>query len=416
MAEIENDPGMVEEIQDALFEEKEPEPSLINAIFLITGTCIGAGMLALPFVTAYSGFLPALLIGFISWIFMMATGLLFLEATLWMPDGANVISLSRHFLGRTGQWIGAVLFLFLYLCLMVSYIDEGSALFGSFMSSYISPLESTLQLIFFSVIFGALVLVGTQIVGKVNGLLVLGLVLSYFLIVVAGIGSVEAPLALRADWSLWYMAAPTLFSAYGYHNILPTLSTYLKRDTKKLRIAVIVGTTIPFIVYTLWQLLIIGAVPVEHISQIQGLQVRSWELLGLATDSVLLKALGKAFAFFAIVTSLLGVALSMVDFLGDGLKVKRSGLTRVFLTMAVFIPPTIFASTYPGIFVEAIGVAGGIGEAILNGIMPVLMVYVGRFKMGLPPIYRFPFERTTLSAFIVFTLLIMFIEIRHLMS
>lgn len=416
MPKDQSETEVTDEIQDALFEEEEPEPSLINAIFLITGTCIGAGMLALPFVTAYSGFLPAFLMGFISWLFMMATGLLFLEATLWLPDGANVISLSRHFLGRTGQWIGATLFLFLYLCLMVSYIDEGSALFGSFVASYISPIESSIQLILFSLVFGAIVLIGTQVVGRVNGILVLGLVVSYLLIVVAGIGGVQAPLALRSDWSLWYVAAPTLFSAYGYHNILPTLSTYLKRDAKKLRIAVLVGTTIPFIVYTLWQLLIIGAVPLEHISEIQSLKIRSWELLGLATDSILLKALGKAFAFFAIVTSLLGVALSMVDFLGDGLKVKRSGLTRVLLTLAVFIPPTLFASTYPGIFVEAIGVAGGIGEAVLNGIMPVLMVYVGRFKMGLNPIYRFPLERTTLFAFLLFTLMIMYIEIRHLLS
>lgn len=402
-------------MQDDLIESNYT-PSLLSAILLITGTCIGAGMLALPFVTAFSGFLPAFLIGLASWLFMMATGLLFLEATLWLPDGANVISIARHFLGKTGQWIGAILFLFLYLCLMVSYIDEGSSLFQSFSNAVFPSIEQPILLGIFSLIFGLLVLIGTQVVSSVNRYLVFGLVASYILILILGIKNVKAPHVQRADWSLWYIAAPTLFSAYGYHNILPTISTYLKRDPKKLRQAVIIGTTIPFVVYTLWQLLIIGSVPVEHIDTITSMKVRSFELLGLATNSMFLKILGQSFAFFAIVTSLLGVALSMVDFLGDGLQVKRSGLTRVFLTAAVFIPPTLFASTYPGIFVEAIGIAGGIGEAILNGAMPILMVWVGRYKMGLTPIYNFPFERIVLSMLMLFTLLIMGIEIMHLFS
>lgn len=402
-------------MQDDLI-EKEYTPSLLSAILLITGTCIGAGMLALPFVTAFSGFIPAFLIGFVSWLFMMVTGLLFIEATLWLPDGANVISIARHFLGRTGQWIGAILFLFLYLCLMVSYIDEGSALFASFSNFIFPPFEHSLLLVIFSSIFGLLVLIGTRVVSSVNRYLVFGLVASYILIILLGVKNIRAPLVQRADWNLWYITAPTLFSAYGYHNILPTLSTYLKRDAKKLRQAVIIGTTIPFIVYTLWQLLIIGSVPVEHIDTIKSMQVRSSELLTLATNNSYLRILGHAFAFFAIVTSLLGVALSMVDFLGDGLSVKRSGWTRVFLTAMVFIPPTVFASTYPGIFVMAIGIAGGIGEAILNGAMPILMVWVGRYKMGLNPVYRFPLERVALSFLLLFTFLIMGIEIMHLYS
>jgi Tryptophan/tyrosine permease family len=55
-------------------ETKGTENQLINAISLVAGTTVGAGILALPSVAIESGFFPssAALIG--SWVFMVTTG------------------------------------------------------------------------------------------------------------------------------------------------------------------------------------------------------------------------------------------------------------------------------------------------------------------------------------------------------
>lgn len=55
-------------------ETKGTESQLLNAISLVAGTTVGAGILALPSVAIESGFFPssAALIG--SWIFMVTTG------------------------------------------------------------------------------------------------------------------------------------------------------------------------------------------------------------------------------------------------------------------------------------------------------------------------------------------------------
>jgi tyrosine-specific transport protein len=74
----------------------------------------------------------------------------------------------------------------------------------------------------------------------------------------------------------------------------------------------------------------------------------------------------------------------MVVFFGDGLSIEnRKGLPRLGLTALVFIPPAVFAHYNPGVFISAIGLAGGIGEAVLNGFLPIAMVWVGRYKMKL---------------------------------
>ena len=52
---------------------------LIGGTLLITGTAVGVGMLALPVATGPGGFLPAVTIYIICWLFMLCTGLLLLE-------------------------------------------------------------------------------------------------------------------------------------------------------------------------------------------------------------------------------------------------------------------------------------------------------------------------------------------------
>ena len=93
---------------------------VISGTFLIAGTMIGAGMLGLPLVTGVAGFFPGILITLAVWFFMYCTGLLFLEVTLWMPDGSNVLSISGRFFGKGGRLLSGGMFIFLYYCLMIA--------------------------------------------------------------------------------------------------------------------------------------------------------------------------------------------------------------------------------------------------------------------------------------------------------
>ena len=76
---------------------------ILSGSLLVTGTAIGAGMLALPVATCLGGFVPAIFIYLACWLFMAATGLLFLEICLWMPEDANIVSMSTHLLGPAGD-------------------------------------------------------------------------------------------------------------------------------------------------------------------------------------------------------------------------------------------------------------------------------------------------------------------------
>lgn len=389
----------------------EKTGTLWGGALLIAGTTMGAGMLALPIVSGMAGFYPSLVINIASWFFMMATGLLFLEATLWLPDGANVLSISKHLLGPFGQWIGGAFFLFLYYCLMVSYLAGGSLLVHQLLDF---TGDRTTGFWLFTLSFMLIVFWGAHFVDRVNGILMLGFFISFALLVFLGAGNVQKAFLAYQNWALMLPAAPVLFSAYGYHNIIPSLATYLKRNQRTLRIAIIIGTAIPFICYTLWQWIVLGVIsqPMIEAARLEGLPAT--EMLSTLTGHPFLSTAALFFGFFALVTSLLGVALSMVDFLGDGLQVKREGFSRLLLCFLVFAPPAIFSFLRPDVFIEALGVAGGIGEAFLNGLLPIALVVSGRYILRLPSTAMIPGGRPLLFLLAIFAFLIMGFEVAHL--
>ena len=95
---------------------------VIGGTLLVGGTAIGAGMLALPVVTGFGGFLPATVIYLICYLFSAATGLLLLEVCYWMPQDANIVSMAKLLLGPFGK-IGAwILYLFLFYSLTIAYV------------------------------------------------------------------------------------------------------------------------------------------------------------------------------------------------------------------------------------------------------------------------------------------------------
>lgn len=394
-----------------------PKGSLLSAILLVSGTCIGAGMLALPLVTAHAGFFPAMAVNALCWLFMLATGLLFLEATLWMEDGANVLSMAERFFGKTGKWVGGLSFLFLYYCLMVAYLAGGTPLLSGFLHQMTGlSISHGLGCLLFALLFGAIVFLGTRAIDRVNGLLMGSLVLSYFLMLAIGTTEIQPHLLARSIWPISLLALPTLFSAYGYHNIIPSLCTYLKRDEKKLRYGILLGTTIPLFVYGLWQWLVIGSIPIEALQEAAAQGTPIGHILQSLTNPWIGR-IALFFSFFAIVTSLLGVGMSMVDFLGDGCKLqKREGIARLLLCLAVFLPPAFFAAKDPKIFYDALAYAGGFGEAILNGLLPIGLVWLGRYHLNLPSEYRLPGGRATLIVLLLITLLVIGLECAHVLS
>lgn len=393
--------------------------SVLGGILLVSGCCIGAGMLGLPVFSAVAGFVPSVLMLIISWLFMVATGLLLLEVNLAFDTEVNIITMAGKTLGAAGKIVGWVGFLYLFYALMVAFISGSGELSSDFIFENsgvrVPPIACSFGL---CVVFGIFLFLGTRAVDLFNRVMILGLALSYVLLIATGFPHVNYENLLHRDWTVAALVLPTMIISFGYHNLIPSLSNYLHKDLKRLRIIIVVGTAVPLVIYLLWITLLLGIVPVDG----EG-GFRAALNAGEMATQTLRNAVGSAWvttavhylAFFSIVTTLLAVGLSFVDFLADGLHVKKDRKGKFLLCLLTLAPPFIFAAVYPKLFFAALNYAGGFGAVLLFGILPAAMVWSERYRHPNPRATRIvPGGKAVLVLVMIFACVIIGLQLGEL--
>lgn len=367
-------------------------------------------MLGLPVLTATAGFQPSMIMLVLCWLFMMVTGLLLLEVNLWYDDEVSIVSMAERTLGTPGKVVSWLVYLFLFYSLMVAFVAGSGAFFAEIVNDGFGfSIPRWVGNFGFAGLFAVIVYFGTGSVDWVNRLLMAGLIGAYFLMVGAGSGHVRAEYLAHHSWSAALFVIPAMVTSFGYHNLIPSLTYYLGKNRARLRTAVIVGSSIPLLVYVVWQWLLLGMVPLEGEGGLREALEQgemATQALRRAVGAAWIVDIAEAFSFFAIVTSYLGVALSFVDFLADGLRVKKTPQSRVMLCGMVLAPPLVMALANPGIFLVALTYAGGFGAVVLFGILPALMVWRGREGIGQGQARLVPGGRVTLAIIVTISVMI----------
>ena len=353
----------------------------LGAIFLIAGCCIGAGMLGMPVITGPSGFIPSLVAFILSWQFMLVTGVILLDLYLSVSDKkVNLITLAKTTLGVKGKIITWVLFAFLFYALMTAYVAGSAQLLASFVKDFFGfEISHALACILFTVATYLIITKGVDSVDVWNRRFMYGLFLCYVLLIAFATPHVSTSGLSYSNWGRVPMTFPVLIVTFGYHNLLPSLISYLNRDRKKLIFSIFIGSLIPLIVYVIWQSIIFGLVPVDKmnewvIANAQGELVT--QVLQDVIGNSAVVFISQTFALFAIATSFLPVSLSFLDFLRDGLSNQHRKPKTELLGILVLVPPLLITLIDPSIFLQALGFAGGFCAVILFGILPCVMCWI----------------------------------------
>ncbi len=350
----------------------------LGAIFLVAGTSIGAGMLALPVTTSLAGFFPTLFTLFFSWLYLTTTAFILLEVNLAFEGKVNLTSLAEKTLGNLGKFLCWSAYLLLLYCLTAAYL-AGSAPFFSFLFSYFvsTPLSSELVSSGFLLLFGTCVYLGTRFVDLLNRFFLLGLLLSYFFLIFFLPYQVHKDLLFHTDYKALFIGVPVMITSFGFHIVIPSLTQYLHRNKKKLRLALFLGSLIPLCVYFIWEFLVLGVVPLQGengLLQAYHKAEPATVYIAKTVKSSSVQLAAPFFSFFAIVTSFLGVTLSLFDFLLDGLKLTKTRANRIRVWCFTFIPPLFFVLFYQKAFLSALQYAA-IFVVILLAILPALMAW-----------------------------------------
>jgi tyrosine-specific transport protein len=387
-------------------------PRIIGGILLVAGTTVGAAMLAFPVTTGLAGLIPSLLLFLLCWIYLTYTAFLFIEAALWFKKEVNLISLARQTLGRVGVIGTWCTYLFLLYALLTAYIAGSGPILNDVIGVFadLALPQGAAALLLLGLLSFAIYR-GTSAVDYLNRILMAGLVIAFIAMITITFPHVDSARFREVHLSSVLLSVPIVATAFGFHIVIPSLATYLQWDKKSLIWVVTIGSAIPLVMYTLWEIVALGGIPINGDNGLLAGYAQGDNAAHLLSEQFhehqhILAAVVIFFSFCAIITSFLGVALSLCHFLSDGLKIKERGLGGLMLCALTFLPPAIIAGTNPRIFLSALDYAGAFGITLLLGILPALVIWRGRYYYQFPSTFQVAGGKPALVAVILFSLAI----------
>ena len=483
----------------------------MGCIALITGTTIGAGILALPTVTYTSGFVTSTIALLYGYIIMTISGLYIAELTIriaaqpqpppllppppptllpWISsvtsqNDGNVnalVSNEQHLLAPSSatttssttkssssssstttslglldlynqgmmqhmtdasnhgpqsptaqrylvQYGSTIAYFFLHYAMMVAYIAQG----GTNTMSVLFPNQQSGDHTIGPIVFTAIMAVSIytipkRIMSMMNNILVIGVFLSMGSIVCAGISTINPNTLIHIQPSYQnpmnvVSSLPIIFLAFVYHNIVPFVVKELQYNVTSIQTAIILGTSLPFLMFVTWNAIVLGNIDPATIlsmgSQFDPISVFMNHNSGSgANGSTWLGFSITTFSTLAVITSLIGFTYGLNEAWNDVFSMttnnkntinqsattdvqidRRSSLdTNIAQSTAldtptsppqnalvyalIFIPPLLIALYNPNIFVPALDYGGTFGVTILFLLLPTYILWNMRYAVG----------------------------------
>jgi len=327
-----------------------------EAVAMLVGTIIGAGVLGIPYVIAKSGFLLGLLNILVLGGIMMLINLYTGEIALRTKKNHMLPGYAGKYLGKWGKIAMTMTLVFgIYGALIAYTIGEGEVLSSIFGGS------AFFWGIGFFILFAGLMYFRLSVIAESELFLS-----ATFLILILAIILFAAPninLENLKDVNLSSIFVPygaVLFAFAGYIAI-PEMKEELRKRPKLLKKAIIVGSIIPIILYIAFAAVVVG---VSGVSTTEVGTLGLGEVLG---KNMLI--LGNLFAMFTMATSflLLGYALKWMFYYDYGFSRFKSWILS-------WVFPLSFFLIFDGSFVKIIGITGAPLNWAVAGVLILFLV------------------------------------------
>ncbi len=361
-----------------------------QAVAMLSGTIIGVGMFAVPFVVSKAGitlflvYLPIL--GLIEYYLLKLYAEIILStkkkhrtpgyASKYLGSGFKIYALISSTLGNYGAILAYIIIGGIFLHELFGNIFGGSILMYT---TIIFLLESFI------------VLFGLKLISKVE------MYMTTFLIFVVGIivwksGSyIDISNYSTTDWSLMFLPYGPIFFAVGGGSAVPEVCRLLKNNKKKIKDALALGVLIPILIMLMFVIAVVG---------VTGNATSPDTLVGL--NAILgdeLVRIALVFGVLAIFTSFLTIAQAQREIFWWDLKLDKT----FSWVLACGVPYVLFIIGIQNL-TKVVSLTGAISGG-LTGILLVVVAYQVKKKAEQKSIIQ-----NTINLPIVFALSILFLS------
>jgi len=330
-----------------------------NALAMLIGTIIGAGIFGLPYVAAKIGFFPVIIYLIAISAIVTLTHLLYGEVVLRTRGKHRLVGYAEIYLGKWGKRAATLsVALGSYAALLIYIILSGVFLFG-FLGDFLGGSPAVYSIVVFLASF-LFIARGIKIVSWVESFLSFLLIAAIFIFLAKGSFLVNAAnFGLASDWSQFFLPYGVLLFALTGGSVIPDLAAVLDDDERRLKKTIIIGTLIPAIIYLLFIAVVFGitgaATAPDAISGLKNIYGDGFVKIGALVG------------FLAVITSLLAFGINLKKTFEYDHKFSEDAS----LLLALLVPFAIFLTGFDD-FIRVIGFSGAVMGG-LDGILIILM-------------------------------------------
>ncbi|MFA0412935.1 amino acid permease [Vibrio renipiscarius] len=327
---------------------------LFGSSLILSGTALGAGMLAIPMVLAQFGFLVSAVLMVVIFLGTTYSALLLAEACTKTQESTGMSSIAYFTLGRNGKHFINILFYLLLACLLIAYIIGIGDLLHTMLLEIGFNVSPVIGYTLFSLAMGLVVVAGKSYIDKLNRGLFILMIVMLFVVIFSLMNNIQWDyLSQESNFTtsdvVQYSAV--IFTSFASMVVIPSLVSYNQdASEKQIRNMVLLGSVIPLVCYLIWLFAVIGNLGVEAVSQFENI---SQLIAAFGGEATLLKSVVAIFSALALITSYLGVSMALYDQNKDAITSNTPaayGLTFVF--------PLVLATLFSNQFVSMLDYAG----------------------------------------------------------
>ena len=356
----------------------------ITSIFLVAGTCIGAGMFALPLTFAKIGIIPSIIIIMLTWLFTYYCSLIYVELNLHynkknINSDNNINSLPLIIAGKRASLFENINLKLLSYSVLSAYIYGCSSIFQKLIGYDNLFIIQTFLTIFTFFLF----LFNTDIISKINNIAFIFLVSLFFIVVIRMLTFINFPNIPIYEAVNFYKILPIFllaFLSFGYQLIFYAIRQYCDNDATMIKKAYFYGSIIPMFVYILWTFVSLSIIYNNNIIFYNSIVNSNVEVgdfiqeLSKCLHFSELQIVIYIISIFTIFTSIVGVGLGVKNSFSSIFKSKGIKNHNIISSFITIIPPYIVSVFIPNAFMKILNF-GGIFLIILSVLLPICLYF-----------------------------------------
>lgn len=341
-----------------------------QAIAVLVGTIIGAGVLGIPYVISKAGFLTGLVAVILLGLVILTINLSVGEIILRTKGVHQLTGYAEKYLGKKGKIIMSFSMIIGIVGALLAYIVGVGEAFGAVFNT--NPFWFSIG--FF--IFGSILIYkGIKSVSSYELYLSSIVITLILLISLVSFFSGKMDFSNLTEFNIMKIFIPygvVLFAFIGAAAV-PEMSEVLRKNKKEMKKAIIIGSFIPLFLYVIFALAIVG---------VFGINVTEVATVGLGTEfGIWIVVAANLFAIFAMTTSFLSLGLALKEMYNYDYKLSNFSSWG----LACFIPLILFFFGFKS-FINIIGTTGVVAGGI-EGTLIVLMLWKAKKKSQRKPEY-----------------------------